>query len=105
MLNEGHVTMLWQNLFRGQAITAETLKKASQLLEELRPESPLRFRLETELAEIRVMQQPDGAASAKSSSGKAAMKKSGPKIAGPKKPRVKRPKAAVIGEPPAGATD
>lgn len=55
MLNEGHVTMLWQKLFRGQVITTETFTKADELLEELRPESPLRFRYEKELGEIRVL--------------------------------------------------
>lgn len=55
MLNEGHVTMLWQKLFRGQAITAETFTRADELIEELRPESPLRFRYEKELSEIRIM--------------------------------------------------
>lgn len=55
MLNEGHVTMLWQKLFRGQAITTETFIRADELIEELRPESPLRFRYEKELGEIRVL--------------------------------------------------
>lgn len=55
MLNESHVTMLWQKLFRGQVVTTETFTKADELIEELRPESPLRFRFEKELGEIRVM--------------------------------------------------
>lgn len=91
MLNEGNVTMLWQNLFRGKEITADTIKKAAKLLEELRPESPLRFRLETELEEIRTMQP--GAPI------KVAAKKTRAKPAGPTKPRVKRAKAtASVGE-------
>lgn len=55
MLNEGHVTLLWQKLFREQAINAEMLTRADELIEELRPESPLRFRYEKELGEIRVL--------------------------------------------------
>ncbi len=47
--------MLWQKLFRGQAITTETFTKADELIEELRPECPLRFRYEKELGEIRVL--------------------------------------------------
>jgi hypothetical protein len=91
MLNEGHVTMLWQNLFRGQEITPDTIKKAAKLLDELRPESPLRFRLETELEEIRTM-QPGAPA-------KVSTKKVRAKPAGPTKPRVKRPKVtASVGE-------
>jgi hypothetical protein len=52
MINEGQVTLLWQKMFSQQAITTENLDRAEQLLGELRPESPLRFRLEKELAEI-----------------------------------------------------
>jgi hypothetical protein len=40
-------------LFRGAGCTDETLAKAEQLLDELRPESPLRHRLSTELDELR----------------------------------------------------
>ena len=91
MLNEGHVTMLWQNLFRGKEITPDTIKKAAKLLDELRPESPLRFRLETELEELRVMRQPGGAPEKP--------KKTRAKPAGPTKPRAKRAKAtAAVGE-------
>ena len=53
MLNEGQVTMLWQKLFRGQEITSLTLEKAEALLDEMNPESPLRFRFATELEELR----------------------------------------------------
>ena len=57
MLNEGYATMLWQKLFRGETITSETLDRANEIIEELRPESPLRFRFSKELEEIRVMYQ------------------------------------------------
>jgi len=53
MLNERDVTMLWRKLFRGQEITTLTLGKAQALLDQLRPESPLRFRLTEELEELR----------------------------------------------------
>ncbi len=39
-------------LFKGP-VSNETFTKAEQLLDELRPESPLRHRLSTELEEIR----------------------------------------------------
>lgn len=53
MLDERDATRLWQQLFRGQAITSQTLAKAASVVDELNPESPLRLRLATELEEIR----------------------------------------------------
>ena len=41
-------------MFKGN-VTSETFTKAEALLEELRPESPLRHRLSVELEEIREM--------------------------------------------------
>jgi hypothetical protein len=93
MLNEGHVTMLWQNLFRGKEITPETFKRAAELLDELRPESPLRFRLDTELDELRVMHQPEAAASKPTKRKKAA----------PKKAPTKRAKVSASKEPPSSS--
>lgn len=58
MLNEGQVALLWQRLFAEQTITAECLLRADELIDELRAESPLRFRLEQELREIRLLQSP-----------------------------------------------
>jgi hypothetical protein len=58
MLNEGQVALLWQRLFAERMITPECLQRASELIEELRAESPLRFRLEQELREIRQLQDP-----------------------------------------------
>lgn len=55
MINEGQVTLLWERLFRELPIDDVRMGRASDLIEELRPESPLRFRLEKELAEIRVL--------------------------------------------------
>lgn len=58
MLNEGQVTLLWQRLFAEQEISAECFKRAEELIDQLRAESPLRFRLEQELKEIRQLQKP-----------------------------------------------
>ena len=55
MLNEGQVALLWERLFREQAVSPESLQRADELIEQLRAESPLRFRLEKELKEIRQM--------------------------------------------------
>lgn len=57
MLTESDATRLWQRLFRGQEITSQTLVEADSLVNELRPESPLRLRLSTELEEIRNLHQ------------------------------------------------
>jgi hypothetical protein len=52
LLTEQEVSRSWQRLFK-QEISADACAKAESLLEELRPESPLRHRLATELEEIR----------------------------------------------------
>lgn len=52
-MDERDATRLWQQLFRGQTITSETLAKAESVVNELSEESPLRLRLSTELEEIR----------------------------------------------------
>jgi hypothetical protein len=44
-------------LFQDATITPETVARAAELIEELRPESPLRHRLGMELTEIRKMRQ------------------------------------------------
>ena len=53
MLTEQEISRTWRSLFRNSGCTNETLEKAEQLLDELRPESPLRHRLGTELDELR----------------------------------------------------
>jgi hypothetical protein len=53
MQYERDVTRLWQKLFRGQTVTAQTLVEAESLVDGLHPESPLRLRLSTELEELR----------------------------------------------------
>lgn len=52
MLTEQEVSRSWSQLFKSQ-ISEETISKAEILLEELRPESPLRHRLGRELEELR----------------------------------------------------
>jgi hypothetical protein len=53
LLTEQEISRTWQTLFRGAACTDETIAKAERLLDELRPESPLRHRLGVELDELR----------------------------------------------------
>jgi len=53
LLTEQEIARSWRTLFRGTVCTDEVLAKAEQLLDELRPESPLRHRLGTELEELR----------------------------------------------------
>ncbi len=55
MTSEHDVSMQWRQLFQGQEITSETLAAAAGLLEGLRMESPLRFRLTSELEELRTL--------------------------------------------------
>ena len=57
MLDERDATRMWHQLFRGQAITPQTLVEAETLVNELSPESPLRLRLSTELEEIRSLHE------------------------------------------------
>ncbi len=52
MLTEKEVARSWARLFKGEK-NSETFAKADVLLEELRPESPLRHRLSIELDELR----------------------------------------------------
>ena len=52
MLTEQEVSRTWARLFKSE-LTSETIAKAEALLEELRPESPLRHRLGNELEELR----------------------------------------------------
>ena len=52
MLTEQEVSRSWSRLFKAE-ITSDNIVKAEALLEELRPESPLRHRLNNELDELR----------------------------------------------------
>ena len=53
LLTESEVQRSFGLLFKGGDRSTETFDRAEELLEELRPESPLRHRLATELEELR----------------------------------------------------
>ena len=53
MLTEQQINQSWRRLFHGGQFDETTFEKAEGLLDELRPESPLRHRLGTELEELR----------------------------------------------------
>lgn len=54
MLTEREVSRSWSRMFK-DGLSEEALANAEDLLSELRAESPLRLRLENELAELRDM--------------------------------------------------
>ena len=53
MLTESQVQRSFRGLFTNGNITEDALTKGEELLDELRPESPLRHRLSDELEELR----------------------------------------------------
>lgn len=53
MLTEQEISRAWNKLFKAGKADEQSVSKAEKLLDELRAESPLRHRLEEELAEIR----------------------------------------------------
>lgn len=53
MISERDALRMWLRLFRGQPITTLTFEEAHRVIEGLPETSPLRFRLATELDEIR----------------------------------------------------
>ncbi len=53
MLTESEVSRSWTRLFKSTDISTGTFDDAENLLDELRPESPLRHRLYSELEELR----------------------------------------------------
>ncbi len=53
MLTEKEVSKSWRTVFKGGEISEDDFAKAEALLDELRPESPLRHRLGAELEELR----------------------------------------------------
>lgn len=53
MLTEQEVARAWSQCFKSSNVEAATFDRAEQLLDELRPESPLRLRLTHELEELR----------------------------------------------------
>lgn len=58
LLTEQEVAKSWRKLFQAN-VTEDTYVKAELLIEELRPESPLRHRLGSELNELRRMRKVD----------------------------------------------
>ena len=62
MLTEQEVSRSWVKLFRGHELTNDRVTQAEALVENLRPESPLRHRLSTELDEVRELLQRRSAA-------------------------------------------
>ncbi len=57
MLTEQEIARNWRQLFRRSELNEETLSRAESLLGELRPESPLRHRLDAELVELRKLKK------------------------------------------------
>ncbi|MFO0788733.1 MAG: hypothetical protein U0805_04695 [Pirellulales bacterium] len=55
MLTEQEVSRSWTMVFKSKDFAPATFDRAEQLLDELRPESPLRHRLTLELEELRSM--------------------------------------------------
>lgn len=53
MLTESEVSRSWAKLFNTGVFTPLNFEKAETLLDELRPTSPLRHRLTSELEELR----------------------------------------------------
>ena len=53
LLTEQEVARSWALVFKGAQFESDSFDRAEQLLEELRPESPLRLRLTNELEELR----------------------------------------------------
>ena len=53
MLTENEVSRSWHRLFKDGEFTSEAFDSAEQMLDELRPESPLRHRLSNELDELK----------------------------------------------------
>lgn len=57
MLTEHDVLMMWRQLFQDHEINDTMITQAEELLDNLRPESPLRLRLATELDELQKLGQ------------------------------------------------
>jgi hypothetical protein len=58
LLTEQEIARTWRALFHEGGGDEDALTKAEALLEELRPESPLRHRLAGELVELRKIRKP-----------------------------------------------
>jgi len=53
LLTENEVSRSWNRLFKDSNFSTDTFDSAEALLDELRPESPLRHRLGNELEELK----------------------------------------------------
>jgi hypothetical protein len=56
LLSEHEIVRSWRSLFQRGNVNEQSFAKAEALLEELRPENPLRHRLGAELSELRRLQ-------------------------------------------------
>ncbi|MFP6677615.1 MAG: hypothetical protein VB878_21190 [Pirellulaceae bacterium] len=56
MLTEAEVQRSFRNMFKNGQIDEDRLQKAEDIIDHLRPESPLRHRLRVELDELRELQ-------------------------------------------------
>jgi hypothetical protein len=57
LLTEQEVSRSWRSLFQLKGVSEEAFVHAEHLLDELRPESPLRHRLSVELDELRELKR------------------------------------------------
>jgi hypothetical protein len=55
VLTESEVSRSWNKLFKSGEVSETSFERAEALLDELRPTSPLRHRLMSELEELRQM--------------------------------------------------
>jgi len=53
LLTESEIERCFTRLFKSQEVSDESFEKAELLIDELRPENPLRHRLTVELDELR----------------------------------------------------
>jgi len=53
LLTENEVSRSWNRLFKDSNFSTDTFDSAEALLDELRPESPLRHRFSNELEELK----------------------------------------------------
>jgi hypothetical protein len=57
LLTESEVSRSWARLFKDGNMTTDSFESAETLLDELRPESPLRHRLSSELVELQKLHE------------------------------------------------
>jgi len=62
LLTESEVSRSWARLFKDGNFTPDSFETAENLLDELRPESPLRHRLHSELGELQKIHSADAKA-------------------------------------------